>query len=234
MKRGFFALTLMAFGALAFGSSSVLAAAMKAKLPDKPLPSETAFVQQVTKDLNSRFPTPADAEKAGYFRYNNEDSTGAISYANLQWNSAADPANPQPSQLWYDVKGHLLGADYSVPLTASNSSVPPNLWGLDPGRWSKFGHAHVHYVLSSGDGNAPYGHAVRAGDYTGAGGSLTNPTAAPLVKLGKVSNAGQVAKVFTFPAQWDVELWVTPNPLGAFAETNPLVHPSANAGKAEM
>jgi hypothetical protein len=52
--------------------------------------------------------------------------------------------------------------------------------------------------------------------------------------MGKVSDASQVSKVFTFPAQWDVEVWVTPNPLGAFAEKNPLVHPSADAGKSEM
>lgn len=232
MRRGIFALTLMALGALTFGSGNVLAAAMQQKLPDKPLPAETAFVQQVTKDLNARFATPADAQKAGYFRYNNEDSTGAISYANLRWNSAADPAHPQPSQLWYDVKGHLLGADFSVPLTDQNSAAPPNLWGLDPKRWFKVGHAHVHYVLQGG--KDAYGHAVHAADFTKAGGSLDNPTAAPLVKMGKVSDASQVSKVFTFPAQWNVELWVTPNPLGAFAEKNPLVHPSAAAGKSEM
>jgi hypothetical protein len=52
--------------------------------------------------------------------------------------------------------------------------------------------------------------------------------------MGKVKNENEVAKVFTYPAQWNLELWVTPNPLGAFAETNPLVHPSKNAGKAEM
>jgi hypothetical protein len=31
-----------------------------------------------------------------------------------------------------------------------------------------------------------------------------------------------------------VEVWVTPNPLGAFAETDPLVKPSKNAGMGEM
>lgn len=233
MKRALFALTFLAFSALAATGGGALAAAPKAKLPDKPLPSETAFVQSVTKDLNARFATPADAQKAGYFRYNNEDKTGAISYANNRWDSAADSAHPQPSQLWYDVKGHLLGADFSIPLTAQNSSAPPKLWGLDPGRWFKFTHAHVHYVLK-GDSDDAYGHAVHASDYTSNGGDLGNPTAAPLVKLGKVKSADQVAKVFTFPAQWDVEVWVTPNPLGAFAETNPLVKPSKNAGMGEM
>lgn len=235
MRRALFALTFLAFGAFAAGSYNALAAAPKPKLPDTPLAGEVAFVQQVTKDLNARFPTPADAEKAGYFRYNNEDKTGAISYANLQWNSAADPAHPQPSQLWYDVKGHLLGADFSVPLTDQNSAAPPNLWGLDPGRWFKFTHAHVHYILK-GDANtnAPYGHAVRGSDFIKNGGSFDNPTAAPLVKMGKIKSADDATKVFTFPAQYDVEVWLTPNPKGAFAETNPLVKPSKNAGMGEM
>jgi hypothetical protein len=85
-----------------------------------------------------------------------------------------------------------------------------------------------------GDSDAAYGHAVHAADFTKNGGDLNNPTAAPLVKMGKVKTADQVVKVFTFPAQWDVEVWVTPNPLGAFAETNPLVKPSKNAGMGEM
>ena len=76
-----------------------------------PQGTEVAFVASIQKDLNARFPTPADAVKAGYFRYSNEDEDGAISYANLHWQSS----NPQsPSQLWYDVKGNLLGADFSV------------------------------------------------------------------------------------------------------------------------
>ncbi len=233
MKRALFALTFLAFSAVAAAGFPALAASPKAKLPDKPLPSEVAFVQSVTKDLNARFATPADAEKDGYFRYNNEDKTGAISYANLQWNSAANPAHPQPSQLWYDVKGRLLGADFSVPLTAANGSAPPNLWGLNPDRWFKFGKSHVHYVLQ-GNTDAAYGHAVSAVAYAKAGGDLNNPTAAPLVKMGKVSSADLVTKVFDFPAQWDVEVWLTPNPLGAFAETDPLVKPSKTAGAPEM
>jgi hypothetical protein len=232
MKRGFLALTLLALSAYAFSGTGAFAAMTgKTKLSDKPLPAEVAFVQQVTKDLNARFPTPAAAEKGGYFRYNNEDNTGAISYANLQWNSATDPSNPQPSQLWYDVNGHLLGADYSVPL--KDSATKPNLWNLNPGRWAQFKHDHVHYILT-GDPATAYGHAVSASAFTAAGGNLSDPQAATLVKLGKVKSTNQIAKIFTFPAQWDVELWVTPNPLGAFADTNPLVHPSKNAGQGEM
>lgn len=232
MNRGLFALALFAFGA--FTAGGAFAAPVKPALPDKPLPAETAFVSSVTKSLNAEYPTPAAAEKAGYFRYTTEDSTGAISYANLKWNSAADPAHPVPSQLWYDVKGRLIGADFSVPLTASNAASAPKLWGVNPGRWFKFKFPHVHYVLASGNGTSQYEHAVGGKAYAAAGGSLAAPTAAALVKMGKVKHASDVAKVFVFPAQWDMEVWLTPNPLGAFASKNPLVHPSKNAAKAKM
>jgi hypothetical protein len=233
MKRAPFALALLACSALLVTGGSAIAASMRPKLPDKPLPSEVAFVQQVTKDLNARFPTPADAEKAGYFRYNNEDNTGAISYADNQWDSAKDIAHPQPSQLWYDVKGHLLGADFSVPLTAQNRKAAPKLWGLNPGRWMEFKHGHVHYVLK-GTTDAAYGHAVKETDYEKAGGSMSDPSAAPFVKLGKVKSASAIAHVLPYPAQWDVEVWVTPNPKGAFADSDPLVKPSKHSGKGDM
>jgi hypothetical protein len=67
----------------------------------KPQGAEIAFVSGIQRDLTARFPTPADAITAGYFRYGNEDSTGAISYANLQWQSS-DPKHP--SQLWYSAR----------------------------------------------------------------------------------------------------------------------------------
>jgi hypothetical protein len=192
----------------------------------KPQGAEVTFVSGIQNDLNARFPTPADAEKAGYFRYTNEDNTGAISYANLQWNST-DPQHP--SQLWYSVNGKLLGADFSVPLTPN----PPSLWSINPQRWDKFGHPHVHYILVDASGKETYG-ATSAAKFTAAGGSLADPAAAPLVKMGIAKNAAQVKKVFTFPAEWDLIVWVMQNPDGAFAEKNPLVKPSATAEKDSM
>ncbi len=74
-------------------------------------PVEAAFVGSIQTDLMKRFPTAQDAEKAGYGRYTNADNTGAISYANFQWQS---PDARHPSQLWYDKTGSLLGADFST------------------------------------------------------------------------------------------------------------------------
>ncbi|HET9030778.1 MAG TPA: hypothetical protein VFN49_11450 [Candidatus Aquilonibacter sp.] len=224
-----------ALAAVALTSCVALVAATPAPKPmatpalnPKPQGAEVAFVAQISKDLNARFATPADAEKAGYFRFTNEDNTGSISYANLQWQSA-DPQHP--SQLWYSVNGKLLGADYSVLL--SNSPAAPNLWGVNPKRWEKFGHSHIHYILSDASGKETYG-ATSTKKFVAAGGSEADPQAQAIVKMGVAKSPAAVKKVFVFPALWDLQVWVTPNPNGAFAEMNPLVKPSANAEKDSM
>jgi hypothetical protein len=217
------------FSLLAMVSAPAFAAtpAPKATLSPVPQGSEVAFVQGIQKDLMTRFPTAADAEKAGYFRFGNEDSSGAISYANLQWQSA-DPQHP--SQLWYDVHGNLLGADFSV--LQSRSSEPPKLWGVGYGRWVSF-REHIHWILVGPNGTEVYG-ATSAKKFAAAGGNADNPQAITVVKMGKAKSVADVKRVFLFPSIWDLIVWVKPNPNGAFAEKNPLVVPSANAEKDEM
>jgi hypothetical protein len=180
--------------------------------------SETAFVASMQQDLMKRFPTTADAEQAGYFRYTNEDETGAISYANLQWQSA-DPKHP--SQLWYDKTGHLLGADYSI-LAISNGR--PSFFGVNPGRWYLFDD-HVHYVVQDPSGKREYDKYVMSDKFKAAGGDPQKPTAQDLVRMGKVKSTSEVVKVFDMPKIWDLIIWVKPNPNGAFAEKNPNVKP---------
>jgi hypothetical protein len=214
-------LALIAIPALA------AAPAPKATLSPVPQGSEVAFVTSIQKDLMARFPTAADAVKAGYFRYTNEDEDGAISYANLQWQSG-DPRHP--SQLWYDVHGNLLGADFSV--LQSSSPAPPSIWGVDYRRWISF-REHVHWVLAGPGGTETYG-ATSVKKFTAAGGSVDNPQAATVVKMGKAASVADVKRVFLFPSIWDLIVWVKPNPDGAFADKNPLVIPSANAEKGDM
>jgi hypothetical protein len=221
-----------AVAAFAFCAGLALAAATPSPAPSptmNPMPqgTEVAFVTGIQKDLMTRFPTAADAVKAGYFRYTNEDSDGAISYANLQWTSS-DPQHP--SQLWYDVNGNLLGADFSVP--QSTSIEPPKLWGVDFHRWDSF-REHIHYVLAGPNGTSTYG-GMSAKKYVAAGGSVTDPGAAALVKAGKATSIAQVKRVFLFPSIWDLIVWVKPNPNGAFADKNPNVTPSATAEKDDM
>ena len=75
---------------------------------------------------------------------------------------------------------------------------------------------------------------------TKVGGSVDDPTAADIMKISQLSRwkklgipkpakAADVAFVFSFPAIWDLQVWLVPNPLGAFAEHNPNVTPSAAA-----
>ncbi|MGA9944077.1 MAG: hypothetical protein WBP75_03485 [Candidatus Cybelea sp.] len=201
--------------------------APKATLSPMPQGSEVTFVKSIQKDLMARFPTAADAVKAGYLRYGNEDEDGAISYANLQWQSG----NPQqPSQLWYDVHGNLLGADFSV--LQSSSPQPPAIWGVNYHRWVSF-REHVHYVLAGPNGTEVYG-ATSAKKFAAAGGNADDPQAATLVKMGIAKNASDVKRVFLFPSLWDLIVWIKPNPNGAFADKNPLVTPSADAAKDSM
>lgn len=199
----------------------------KAPISPQAQGTEVAFVQSIQKDLMARFPTPATAVQAGYFRYTNEDEDGAISYANLHWQSG----NPsQPSQLWYDVKGNLLGADFSV--LQSSSPAPPKVWGVDFRRWHSF-REHIHYALAGPNGTETYG-ALKAEKFAAAGGNVDNPQPATLVKMGIAKSAADVKHVFLFPSVWDLIVWVKANPNGAFADKNPLVIPTVNAGKDDM
>jgi hypothetical protein len=183
--------------------------------------SENAFVDSVSRDLQARFPTTAAAAAAGYFRYTNEDRTGAISWVNTSyWTS--DPKHP--GQLWYDVNGRLIGADFTVPKT----DTPPTLWGVSASRWLTQ-EQHVHFGVKQADGSVKFG---GYGENSAAkiGSNLAKPTPDDLVKLGKAQTASQVAFVFPFPAIWDLQVWLVPNPLGPFAEHNPNVQPSKPAG----
>jgi hypothetical protein len=182
-------------------------------------PPEDQFIASMQNDLSSRFQHARDAEKAGYVRYTGVDETGAISYANKQW--VSDPTHP--SQLWYDKDGNLLGADFSVP--RPNGEPRPHLWGIDPGRWVEF-EGHVHYVLKdSSTGAMSFDHWIWNRDFVAGGGSLENPTADTVAKLGKATSTADVVTIFEFPTIWDLIVWVKSNPDGAFAYKNPTVTP---------
>ena len=195
--------------------------AMLRMLPLVPL--EQSFATRVTNALTKLYATTADAEKAGYFRYTNEDRTGAISYANPKYFNSDES---HPSQLWYDVNGRLLGADFSQ-LVAT--APEPTLFGLSPIRFHKIG-LHVHYVAKQADGTMKYGNFIPADVFRAAGGDPEHPTAADLVRMGKVSSVDQVPFVLAVPNNWDAQIWLIPNPDGPFADANPNVKPSATQG----
>jgi hypothetical protein len=177
--------------------------------------------------VEKQYPNPAAAEKAGYFRYNNEDKSGAISYENSAYFDSPDVAHPQ--QLWYDVNGRLLGGDWSQ--TVASAPGGPTLFGLSPARFHKIP-LHVHYAVKRPDGTIDYGLYVPAAVYTAAGLDPLHPTKADLVKLGKAASPDQVVFVFAMQNNWDAQMWVIPNAAGQFADLNPAVTPSPSQGKA--
>jgi hypothetical protein len=195
-----------------------------------PSAAEAVFLATIMRDLPRRFPTTQSAIAAGYERFTNEDETGAISYVNIaHWNST-DP--DVPAQLWYDVRGRLIGADYSV--RKDDSPQGPSLFGIDRSRFSTVG-AHIHFVTckdTATQSGCVYGKAVGMKKYATVG-DAAHPTAQGLVTLGIVANAASVKTVFLYPNIYDVSVWIVKNPLGQFADHNPAVIPSPKAGKGE-
>jgi hypothetical protein len=48
-------------------------------------------------------------------------------------------------------------------------------------------------------------------DFTAAGGSLSNPSANTIVKIGRVPSADDVVTIFELPTIWDLIVWVKPH-----------------------
>jgi hypothetical protein len=239
LRRRSSVLLACAFALAPLGAGAQTAPAMPAGAPTakpaptaapSPNPAEAAFIKRIMTNLPKRYPTPQAATAAGYNRYSREDRTGAISYVNTMYWDTTDPDHP--AQLWYDVNGRLLGADFSVP-QAESTAGPPNRFGIDPSRWFKLP-AHIHYVQRNANGTIAYGKAMSAQRYGAAnGGDYSHPTAGGLVAAKAVTDAASVPFVFLYPAIYDVTVWVVPNPLGQFADANPAVTPSPNAGRGE-
>jgi hypothetical protein len=215
----------LSFVAVASAFATLPLVARAADLSGMPTATEDPFVKSVSADLNARFKSIADATKAGFIRYTDEDDTGAISYANRMWTSADEK---HPSQLWYDAGGRLIGADFSVPYAATK----PQLFGVDPSRWQRFGQ-HVHYGLVGPSGTTVYGD-TGAKKLAAAGGDPAHPTPKDLVTMGIAKSVSDVRFVFEFPAIWDLSLWVIPNDNGAFADKNPAVKPSTPSKPGSM
>lgn len=200
---------MLAFGALV----ALVNAGTPPSMPAFAGAAEQQFVAARAHELHARYPTVAAARRGGYFRYTDEDRAGIIAYANLQWQSDEH----HPSQLWYDERGRLIGADFSR--YVADRTKRPSLWQLSPGRWTHF-IAHVHFAVRSGP--VHYG-AVYVDRYREAGGDPRRPTAHPIVRLGFAKDDRDVRFVFYFPEVWVASVWLVPNPLGAFADTNPNV-----------
>ena len=131
-----------------------------AKMPPKPSAAEQPFITKLMDEMPKRYGTTAAAAKAGYFQYTGEDSTGAISWVKPNLDTAKDFNDP--SQLWYDVNGKLLGVDYTLE-TAQFAKPPATLFGytVDAGRYLHRG-AHMHWGVKNPDGTMKFGGMARS------------------------------------------------------------------------
>jgi hypothetical protein len=191
----------------------------QSSLSPYPDAAERRLINAVTPELHARFATTQAASAAGYVRYTDEDQVGIISYTNLRW-FADDPAHP--TQLWFDARGRLIGADYTM--RVQDQRHRPDVWGLQSGRWAHF-ISHIHYAVREPDRTIRYG-SVLDPTYRANGGDPAHPTAQPLVRLGLARRPSDVLLVFELPEIWIASVWLTPNPNGAFAESDPLVKPT--------
>lgn len=200
-------------------SIASVAVATPASLSPRPDVSEAKFIATVSADLVHRFGSAASAERAGYRRYTAEDPDGIITYTNFRW---WNETPRRPTQLWYDARGRLIGADYTARVTSRLQR--PKLWGLQPGRWVHF-IGHIHYVVREPDGSIKYGSMYNA-QFAAAGGDPAHPAAAALVKANIAKKPGDVKLVFELPEIWITSFWIVANPNGAFADSNPNVRPT--------
>jgi hypothetical protein len=174
--------------------------------------SEQQFISSVTRDLQHRLGTTAQAKALGYFRYTIRVNN-VVSWVNPNyWKSDAK----HPGQLLYDTHGKLLAAYFSIP--KADSKTTPDLWGMSASRWTS-ADEHVHFGVNTASG-IRYGF-VAPQHLAQIGGSVTNPVPEDIVKLGKAKSVSDVAFVFHFPASYVVQMWLVPNTQGSFAFANP-------------
>jgi hypothetical protein len=86
--------------------------------------------------------------------------------------------------------------------------------------------AHMHYAVREPDGTIRYGSLLNP-TYQAYGGNPMQPTGQPLVRLGLARRPSDVLLIFQLPEIWIASVWLTPNPSGAFADSDPLVKPTS-------
>ena len=131
--------------------------------------------------------------------------------------------------------GTTYTATCSAPIfrfSQSSSPAPPTIWGVNYRRWVSF-REHIHYVLAGANGTEMYG-ATSVEEISRRRRQRRRSTGNHARENGQSQDVAEVKRVFLFPSLWDLIVWVKTNPNGAFADKNPLVTPSANAGKDDM
>jgi len=186
-----------------------------AALSHKATAREANFIASVTPSLMARYATADKAVAGGYFRmtalspYDNTSIYFNMTYTKL------DPMHP--NFLWYDRNGKLAGLDYEYAVSAWPKPPGASTYPVLSGRWVIID-PHFHFAYRDASGKVVmHGTRLRP-NITG------DPiTAAQLRADGLLPRGATLLWAHYHPKAWDLGFWLVPDPLGAFADKDPLV-----------
>lgn len=184
--------------------------------PLKPSIGEADFIGQVTKGLQTKYPTQQSAIAAGYYQMTRVGKDGTSIWTNNKWDGIA---KYEPNFLWYDKHGKLVGLDYQYPVSAWPKPPGASVYPVAASRWTTIDpHMHIGYKM-------PDGTTKRHGAEMLASAHGAKPTSAQLRTAKLLPKGATLMWVEMHPKAWDLGFWLVPNPNGAFADLNPLVKP---------
>src|ERR1700737_1383875 len=98
-------------------SQSMGMPAAKSPPAPTPAPGEAAFITDVTKALQAKYPTTAAATAGGYSQMTRMEDDGTVIWFNGRWDN--NVSKYEPNFLWYDKNGKLVGLDYQYTVSAN-------------------------------------------------------------------------------------------------------------------
>ncbi len=179
-------------------------------------PSEAAFIADVTKALQAKYPTTAEATAAGYYQMTRLEDDGTAIWFNDKWGDKV--SKYAPNFLWYDKNDKLVGLDYQYQVSSNPSPPGADVYPVMATRWTQID-AHMHFAYKLPDGTIKRRGAATLPN------EATDPTAAQLKSAKLLPANATLLWAHYHPKTWDLGFWLVPNPNGAFADLNPLVKP---------
>jgi len=181
---------------------------------DKANATEARFIAQAAASLFARYPTVAAAVKGGFFQLTPLDQDNTAIYFNGTYTNV-DPRHP--NFLWFDRNRKLVGLDYEYDMSRWRTPPGKREYPVLAARWTVI-RAHLHFAYRIGRGPMlMHGARLRP--------NITrNPVTAAQLRADHLLPAGAKLQWADYhPKCWDLGFWLVPDPLGAFAEKNPLV-----------
>lgn len=174
--------------------------------------AESQFVSQTSATLLSLYPTAASATAHGYTKMTELGTDNTMIYTNFEYQNIS---LEHPNFLWYDRNGKLAGVDYEFPVSVW-PQPPLAQYPVAKSKWVTIPE-HVHFSYSLAGATVMHGARVRPNLKPG-------PITLAELQADNLVPAGATLLWATYhPTCWDLGFWVVPNPLGPFADKNPLV-----------